>query len=82
MKKIDIIIPVILVITVIMSGVYYVFEWQDEMSEENAMERMAENLNSLDPSLTSCQELYTALDINQSDIMDVALKNKIMELNC
>lgn len=82
MNRSDIIIPAALIAVVIISGVFFLGEWQNEMSEETAMEKMADKLNTLDPSLTNCQELYTALDNNKSVIMDKALKKKIMEMEC
>ena len=82
MNRVDIIIPAMLIGIVIFSGVFFLTEWQKEMSEEAAMEKMANKLDTLDPNLTNCQELATALDNNQSVIMDKALRKKIMEMEC
>ena len=61
MNKVDIFIPAMLIGVVIFSGVFFLTEWQNEMSEEAAMEKMANKLDTLDPNLTSCEELATAL---------------------
>ena len=82
MNRVDIFIPAMLIGVVIFSGVFFLTEWQAEMSEEAAMEKMAEKLDTLDPNLTNCQELATALDNNRSVIMESALKKKIMEMEC
>ena len=82
MNKVDIFIPAMLIGVVIFSGVFFLTEWQKEMSEEAAMEKMANKLDALDPNLTSCEQLTNTLDINKSVIMDKALKKKIMEMGC
>jgi len=82
LNKLDVVIPGLIIGVVIISGVFFLTEWQAEQSEEAAMEKMADKLNTLDPNLTNCQELATALDNNQSVIMESALKKKIMEMEC
>lgn len=81
-RKFDAIIPVIMICTVAASGAYFLIEWQEEnlLTEEEAMLKMAENLNALSTDRTNCAELESATATHP--IMKKAIADKMEELDC
>jgi len=87
LNKLDIVIPGLVITVVIISGVFFLTEWQEEMREFNslseedqAMTKLAENLRKTDQ--TNCTELSQVLDINTNQILIDAIHMKQKELNC
>ena len=83
----DVIIPGMIIGVVIISGIFFLMEWQAEQKEWNslseedrAMTLLAENLRKT--SKTNCTELSQVLDINTNQIMIDAIHMKQKELNC
>lgn len=81
--KLDI-IPIVMIGIVVVSGVYFLTEWQKEqvLTEDEAIDIMIANLKNLPSDQTNCTELFNALDKNESDIMRQAIHDKIKEMEC
>ena len=87
MKKIDIIIPGIIIVLTVSIGVFYLGEWQQEQDEFNslseedkAMTLLADNLRRT--SQTNCTELSNVFEINTNKIILNAIIMKQKELGC
>lgn len=81
--KLDI-IPIVMIGIVVVSGIYFLTEWQKEqvLTEDEAIDIMIANLKNLPSDQTNCTELFNALDKNESDIMRQAIHDKIKEMEC
>ena len=89
MKKIDIIIPGLIIGVVVISGIFFLQEWQQEQiawnnlsDEDQAMTQLAENLRNLPDNQTNCTELSQVFDINTNEIILNAIIMKQKELGC
>ena len=87
MNKLDIIIPGLIIGVVIISGVFFLTEWQEEQvqwnllsEEDQAMTKLAENLRKTDQ--TNCTELSQVFEVNTNEIILNAIIMKQKELNC
>ena len=87
MNKLDIVIPGLIIGVVIISGVFFLSEWQEEQTawsllseEDQAMTKLAENLRKTDQ--TNCTELSQVFEINTNEILLNAIIMKQKELNC
>lgn len=82
--KSDIIIPGVIIIFVIVSGYYFITEWQQEqiLTEDEAIDKMVLNIKNLKSDDTDCQELLISIDNSYSRLIQDALKEKYMEMNC
>ena len=87
MNKLDVVIPGLIIGVVIISGVFFLTEWQEEMREFNslseedqAMTKLAENLRKT--SQTNCTELSQVFEINTNEIILDAIVMKQKELGC
>ncbi len=87
MQKLDVIIPGLIIGVVIISGVFFLTEWQEEQvqwnllsEEDQAMTKLAENLRKT--SKTNCTELSQVFEINTNEIILDAIVMKQKELNC
>ena len=87
MNKLDILIPGLIIKVVIISGVFFLMEWQEEQvawsllsEEDQAMTKLAENLRKTDQ--TNCTELSQVFEINTNEILLNAITMKQKELNC
>ena len=87
MQKLDVIIPGLLIGTVIVTGLFFLMEWQEEQvqwnllsEEDQAMTKLAENLRKTDQ--TNCTELSQVFEINTNVILLDAITMKQKELNC
>jgi len=87
LKKIDIIIPGLIIGTVIISGIFFLQEWQQEQiawnnlsDEDQAMTQLAENLRNLPDNQTNCTELSQVFDINTNEIIlnIIIMKQKVL----
>jgi len=89
LKKIDIIIPGLIIGVVVISGIFFLQEWQQEQiawnnlsDEDQAMTQLAENLRNLPDNQTNCTELSQVFDINTNEIILNAIIMKQKELGC
>jgi hypothetical protein len=87
MNKLDIIIPGLIIGVVIISGVFFLTEWQEEQvqwnllsEEDQAMTKLAENLRKT--SKTNCTELSQVFEHNTNEIILDAIIMKQKELGC
>ncbi len=87
MQKLDVIIPGLIIGVVIISGVFFLTEWQQEQvqwnllsEEDQAMTKLAENLRKTDQ--TNCTELSQVFEINTNVILLDAITMKQKELGC
>ena len=87
MQKLDVIIPGLIIGVVIISGVFFLTEWQAEQvawsllsEEDQAMTKLAENLRKTDQ--TNCTELSQVFEINNNKILLDAIIMKQKELGC
>ncbi len=87
MQKLDVIIPGLIIGVVIISGVFFLTEWQAEQvawsllsEEDQAMTKLAENLRKT--SQTNCTELSQVFEHNTNEIILDAIIMKQKELNC
>jgi uncharacterized protein YpmB len=87
MNKLDILIPGLVIIVVIISGVFFLTEWQAEQvawnslsEEDQAMTMLAENLRKTDQ--TNCTELSQVFEVNTNEIFLDAIIMKQKELGC
>ncbi len=87
MQKLDVIIPGLIIGVVIISGVFFLTEWQQEQvqwnllsEEDQAMTKLAENLRKTDQ--TNCTELSQVFEINNNKILLDAIIMKQKELGC
>ncbi len=87
MQKLDVIIPGLIIGVVIISGVFFLTEWQQEQvqwnllsEEDQAMTTLAENLRKTDQ--TNCTELSQVFEINTNVILLDAITMKQKELGC
>ena len=87
MNKLDILIPGLVIIVVIISGVFFLTEWQAEQvawnslsEEDQAMTMLAENLRKTDQ--TNCTELLQVFEHNTNEILLNAIIMKQKELGC
>ena len=87
MQKLDVIIPGLIIGVVIISGVFFLTEWQEEQvqwnllsEEDQAMTKLAENLRKTDQ--TNCTELSQVFEVNSNKILLDAIIMKQKELGC
>ena len=87
MQKLDVIIPGLIIGVVVISGIFFLTEWQEEQTawsllsdEDQAMTKLAENLRKTDQ--TNCSELAQVLEINTHPILEKAIIEKQKELGC
>jgi hypothetical protein len=87
LQKLDVIIPGLIIGVVIISGVFFLTEWQQEQvqwnllsEEDQAMTKLAENLRKTDQ--TNCTELSQVFEINTNVILLDAITMKQKELGC
>jgi hypothetical protein len=87
LNKLDIVIPGLIIGVVIISGVFFLMEWQAEQTawsllseEDQAMTKLAENLRKTDQ--TDCTELSKVFDLNTNEIILNAIIMKQKELGC
>ncbi len=87
MHKLDVIIPGLIIGVIIISGVFFLTEWQEEQvawsllsEEDQAMTKLAENLRKTDQ--TNCTELSQVFEINTNVILLDAITMKQKELGC
>ena len=87
MQKLDVIIPGLIIGVVIISGVFFLTEWQEEQvqwnllsEEDQAMTKLAENLRKT--SQTNCTELSQVFEINTNEIILNAIIMKQKALGC
>ena len=87
MQKLDVIIPGLIIGVVVISGIFFLTEWQEEkvawslLSEEDqAMTLLAENLRKTDQ--TNCTELSKVFEVNTNEILLNAITMKQKELGC
>ena len=87
MQKLDVIIPGLIIGVVIISGVFFLTEWQEEQvawsllsEEDQAMTKLAENLRKT--SKTNCTELSQVFEVNNNKILLDAIIMKQKELGC
>ncbi len=87
MQKLDVIIPGLIIGVVVISGVFFLTEWQAEQvawsllsEEDQAMTKLAENLRKTDQ--TNCTELSQVFEVNNNKIILNAIIMKQKELNC
>jgi hypothetical protein len=87
LNKLDIVIPGLIIGVIIISGVFFLMEWQQEkvewdlMSEEDQyFTKLAENLRKTDQ--TNCTELSQVFEINTNEIILDAIVMKQKELGC
>jgi hypothetical protein len=88
MQKLDVIIPGLIIGVVIISGVFFLMEWQEEQvaveftirEEDQAMTKLAENLRKTDQ--TNCTELSQVFEVNSNKILLDAIIMKQKELGC
>ena len=87
MQKLDVIIPGLIICTVVVSGVFFLTEWQQEQvqwnllsEEDQAMTKLAENLRKT--SQTNCTELSQVFEVNNNKIILNAIIMKQKELGC
>jgi len=87
MNKLDIVIPGLVITVVIISGVFFLTEWQAEQTawnllseEDQAMTKLAENLRKTDQ--TNCTELSQVFEVNNNKILLDAIIMKQKELGC
>ena len=87
MQKLDVIIPGFVIGVIIMTGIFFLMEWQEEQvawsllsEEDQAMTKLAENLRKTDQ--TNCTELSQVFEHNTNEIILDAIVMKQKELNC
>ena len=87
MNKLDIVIPGLIIGVVIISGAFFLMEWQEEQvqwnllsEEDQAMTKLAENLRKT--SQTNCTELSQVFEVNSNEIILDAIIMKQKELGC
>ncbi len=87
MQKLDVIIPGLIIGVVIISGIFFLTEWQEEQvqwnllsDEDQAMTKLAENLRKTDQ--TNCSELSQVFEVNSNKILLDAIIMKQKELGC
>ncbi len=87
MQKLDVIIPGFVIGVIIMTGIFFLMEWQEEQvawsllsEEDQAMTKLAENLRKTDQ--TNCTELSQVFEVNTNEIILNAIIMKQKELNC
>jgi len=87
MQKLDVIIPGLIIGVVVISGVFFITEWQQEQvawsllsEEDQAMTKLAENLRKTDQ--TNCTELSQVFEVNNNKILLDAIVMKQKELGC
>ena len=87
MQKLDVIIPGLIIGVVIISGVFFLTEWQEEQvawsllsEEDQAMTKLAENLRKT--GQTNCTELSQVFEVNNNKIILNAIIMKQKELGC
>ncbi len=87
MNKLDVVIPGLIIGVVIISGVFFLTEWQEEQvqwdllsEEDQAMTKLAENLRKTDQ--TNCTELSQVFEVNTNEILLNAIIMKQKELGC
>ena len=74
MQKLDVIIPGFVIGVIIMTGIFFLMEWQEEQvawsllsEEDQAMTKLAENLRKTDQ--TNCTELSQVFEVNTNEII-------------
>ncbi len=87
MNKLDVVIPGLIIGVVIISGVFFLTEWQEEQvawsllsEEDQTMTKLAENLRKT--SKTNCTELSQVFEVNNNKILLDAIIMKQKELGC
>ncbi len=87
MQKLDVIIPGFVIGVIIITGIFFLMEWQEEQvqwnllsEEDQAMTLLAENLKNTDQ--TNCTELSQVFEVNTNEILLNAIIMKQKELNC
>ncbi len=87
MNKLDVVIPGLIIGVVVISGVFFLTEWQEEQAawnllseEDQAMTKLAENLRKTDQ--TNCTELSQVFEVNTNEILLNAIIMKQKELGC
>jgi hypothetical protein len=87
MQKLDVIIPGLIIGVVVISGVFFLMEWQEEQvqwnllsEEDQMMTKLAENLRKT--SKTNCTELSQVFEVNSNKILLDAIIMKQKELGC
>ncbi len=87
MQKLDVIIPGFVIGVIIITGIFFLMEWQEEQvqwnllsEEDQAMTKLAENLRKTDQ--TNCTELSQVFEVNTNEILLNAIIMKQKELNC
>jgi hypothetical protein len=87
MNKLDIVIPGFVIGVIIMTGIFFLMEWQAEQvawsllsEEDQAMTKLAENLRKTDQ--TNCTELSQVFEVNNNKIILNAIIMKQKELGC
>ena len=87
MQKLDVIIPGFVIGVIIMTGIFFLMEWQEEQvqwnllsEEDQAMTKLAENLRKTDQ--TNCTELSQVFEVNTNEILLDAIIMKQKELGC
>ena len=87
MQKLDVIIPGLIIGVVVISGIFFLTEWQQEQmawsllsEEDQAMTLLAENLRKTDQ--TNCTELSKVFEVNTNEILLNAITMKQKELGC
>ena len=87
MQKLDVIIPGFVIGVIIMTGIFFLMEWQEEQvawsllsEEDQAMTKLAENLRKT--SQTNCTELSQVFEVNNNKILLDAIIMKQKELAC
>jgi hypothetical protein len=87
MQKLDVIIPGLIIGVVVISGIFFLTEWQEEQvqwnllsEEDQMMTKLAENLRKTDQ--TNCTELSQVFEVNSNKILLDAIIMKQKELGC
>ncbi len=87
MNKLDIVIPGFVIGVIIMTGIFFLMEWQEEQTawsllseEDQMMTKLAENLRKT--SKTNCTELSQVFEVNSNKILLDAIIMKQKELGC
>ena len=87
MNKLDVVIPGFVIGVIIITGIFFLMEWQEEQvqwnllsEEDQAMTKLAENLRKTDQ--TNCTELSQVFEVNTNEIILNAIVMKQKELGC
>jgi len=87
LQKLDVIIPGFVIGVIIITGIFFLMEWQEEQvqwnllsDEDQAMTKLAENLRKTDQ--TNCTELSQVFEVNTNEILLNAIIMKQKDLGC